>query len=64
MPRPTTCLLLSPGACPGGKQLQPKARGRNGEIGLLQIKPQTARAMGYKGSAKDLYDPQTNWPSG
>ena len=38
----------------------PKATGRNGEIGLLQIKPTTARAMGYKGSAKGLYDPETN----
>jgi soluble lytic murein transglycosylase-like protein len=38
----------------------PKARGRNGEIGLLQIKPQTARAMGYTGSAKALYDAETN----
>jgi soluble lytic murein transglycosylase-like protein len=27
----------------------PKGTGRNGEIGLLQIKPKTARAMGYKG---------------
>ena len=38
----------------------PKATGRNGEIGLLQIKPQTARRMGYKGSPKGLYDPETN----
>lgn len=38
----------------------PKATGRNGEIGLLQIKPKTARAMGYKGPAKGLYDPETN----
>lgn len=38
----------------------PRATGRNGEIGLLQIKPQTARAMGYRGSAKGLYDPETN----
>ena len=38
----------------------PKATGRNGEIGLLQIKPKTARAMGYKGSAQALYDPETN----
>lgn len=38
----------------------PKATGRNGEIGLLQIKPKTARAMGYKGSAEGLYDPETN----
>jgi soluble lytic murein transglycosylase-like protein len=27
----------------------PKAKGRNGEIGLLQIKPKTARAMGLQG---------------
>lgn len=38
----------------------PKARGSAGEIGLMQIKPATARMMGYKGSAKDLYDPETN----
>lgn len=38
----------------------PKATGSNGEIGLLQIKPKTARAVGYKGSAKGLYDPETN----
>jgi soluble lytic murein transglycosylase-like protein len=38
----------------------PRATGRNGEIGLLQIKAQTARAMGYKGPAQDLYDPETN----
>lgn len=38
----------------------PKATGRRGEIGLLQIKPQTARAMGFKGPAKALYDPETN----
>lgn len=37
-----------------------KARGRAGEVGLMQIKPATARMMGYKGSVKDLYDPETN----
>lgn len=37
-----------------------KATGRNGEIGLLQIKPATARKMGYKGSAQALYNPDTN----
>ncbi|MCM2294202.1 lytic transglycosylase domain-containing protein [Allorhizobium sp. BGMRC 0089] len=37
-----------------------KARGRHGEIGLMQIKPATARAMGYKGSVAGLYDPDTN----
>lgn len=36
------------------------ARGRAGEIGLMQIKHSTARGMGYAGSAKGLYDPETN----
>jgi soluble lytic murein transglycosylase-like protein len=36
------------------------ARGRAGEVGLMQIKPATARMMGYSGSAKGLYDPETN----
>jgi Soluble lytic murein transglycosylase and related regulatory proteins (some contain LysM/invasin domains) len=39
---------------------RPNARGRHGEIGLMQIKPATARMMGYSGSAKGLYDPETN----
>ncbi len=38
----------------------PRARGRAGEVGLMQIKPATARAIGYKGSIKALYDPHTN----
>ncbi|MBC2860471.1 lytic transglycosylase domain-containing protein [Stappia sp. 28M-7] len=38
----------------------PRARGRAGEIGLMQIKPQTARGVGFRGSAKALYDPKTN----
>lgn len=37
-----------------------KARGSAGEIGLMQIKPATARMMGYRGTAKGLYDPETN----
>lgn len=36
------------------------ARGRAGEVGLMQIKPSTARGMGYGGSVKGLYDPDTN----
>lgn len=36
------------------------ARGAAGEIGLMQIKPATARMMGYSGSAKGLYDPEIN----
>lgn len=36
------------------------ARGRAGEVGLMQIKPATARMMGYSGAASGLYDPETN----
>lgn len=39
---------------------QPNVRGKAGEIGLMQIKLSTARAMGYSGSAKGLYNPSTN----
>lgn len=39
---------------------RPKARGAAGEIGLMQIKPATARMMGYSGSSKGLYNPETN----
>ena len=38
----------------------PKARGRAGEVGLMQIKPQTARGIGFSGSTSALYDPDTN----
>jgi hypothetical protein len=38
----------------------PRARGNAGEVGLMQIKPTTARGMGYRGSTKALYDPKTN----
>ncbi len=38
----------------------PRARGKAGEIGLMQIKPTTARMLGYSGSSKGLYDPETN----
>lgn len=36
------------------------ARGRAGEIGLMQIKPSTARGMGYRGTVNALYSPETN----
>lgn len=36
------------------------ARGAAGEVGLMQIKPSTARMMGYRGSTKALYNPETN----
>ncbi|WP_082476858.1 lytic transglycosylase domain-containing protein [Rhizobium sp. Leaf371] len=38
----------------------PKARGSAGEVGLMQIKPATARMMGYGGSRAGLFDPETN----
>ncbi|MEP0233813.1 lytic transglycosylase domain-containing protein [Roseibium sp.] len=38
----------------------PRARGGAGEVGLMQIKPATARGMGYRGSTRALYDPETN----
>ncbi len=38
----------------------PRARGRAGEIGLMQLMPQTARLIGYRGSLRDLFDPRTN----
>lgn len=36
------------------------ARGGAGEIGLMQIKPATARMMGYSGGAQGLFNPETN----
>lgn len=36
------------------------ARGSAGEVGLMQIKPATARLMGYRGSLRGLFDPETN----
>lgn len=38
----------------------PKARGKDGEIGLMQIMPATARGMGYRGPMDGLYHPETN----
>lgn len=39
---------------------QPQTTGSAGEVGLMQIKPATARMMGYTGSVKSLYHPETN----
>ena len=39
---------------------RPNARGRAGEVGLMQIKPATARMMGYSGTTKELYNPVVN----
>ncbi len=39
---------------------KPYSRGSAGEVGLMQIKPATAKLMGYKGSSTGLFDPETN----
>lgn len=39
---------------------RPTVKGSAGEIGLMQIKPATAKLMGYDGRAYGLYDPETN----
>jgi soluble lytic murein transglycosylase-like protein len=39
---------------------RPNIRGSAGEIGLMQIKPSTARMMGYSGGTSGLYNPETN----
>lgn len=39
---------------------RPTVKGSAGEIGLMQIKPATARLMGYDGPDYGLYDPETN----
>ena len=41
-------------------RFRPNVKGAHGEIGLMQIKPATARLVGFRGSAKALYDPETN----
>jgi soluble lytic murein transglycosylase-like protein len=38
----------------------PRARGAAGEIGVFQLKCQTARGMGYSGSCGGLYNAATN----
>ena len=39
---------------------RPESRGKAGEVGLMQIKPATAKLMGYSGSVTGLFDPETN----
>jgi soluble lytic murein transglycosylase-like protein len=39
---------------------RPHVRGAAGEVGLMQIKPATARGLGFRGTTKALYDPETN----
>ncbi len=60
-PRPTAYpVSLAHAVIQVESNYRPGARGSAGEIGLMQIKPATARMMGYSGSAKGLYDPDTN----
>jgi soluble lytic murein transglycosylase-like protein len=40
--------------------LNPRVTGRAGEVGLMQIKFETARGIGYAGTREQLYDPDTN----
>lgn len=39
---------------------RPNATGAAGEVGLMQLRMGTARMVGYSGSRKGLYDPETN----
>lgn len=39
---------------------RPNATGAVGEVGLMQLRMATARMVGYSGSRKGLYDPETN----
>ena len=39
---------------------RPNVTGAAGEIGLMQLKCQTARGVGFKGSCSALYNPDTN----
>lgn len=38
----------------------PRATGRQKEVGLMQIKYETARGIGFTGTREELYDPDTN----
>lgn len=39
---------------------RPDARGAVGELGLMQVRPQTAAMLGHTGPAEALLDPETN----
>jgi soluble lytic murein transglycosylase-like protein len=38
----------------------PQAIGAVGEVGLMQVRPQTAAMLGYRGDRDGLFDPETN----
>jgi len=41
-------------------KFNPRATGRQREVGLMQIKFETARGIGFTGTREELYDPDTN----
>lgn len=41
-------------------KFNPRATGRQREVGLMQIKYETARGIGFTGTREELYDPDTN----
>ena len=38
----------------------PRLRGTHSVVGIMQVMPSTARFQGYKGTAEQLFDPETN----
>jgi len=38
----------------------PQVSGALGEVGLMQIRPETAALLGYRGTASGLFEPETN----
>ena len=38
----------------------PQASGALGEVGLMQIRPETAALLGYRGTVSGLFEPETN----
>jgi len=64
-PRPEP-LLITPALIAAMIQVEssgnPRAIGRRGEIGLMQILPATGRMLGY--SRQELFDPQKNVEAG
>jgi soluble lytic murein transglycosylase-like protein len=42
----------------------PAARGRDGEYGIMQVMPPTARLLGHRGPVEQLAEPEVNIPLG
>ena len=41
-------------------KFDPKLRGTHTVVGMMQVMPQPAREMGYRGTVNQLFDPETN----